>query len=121
MLDELNILKSSISSEINYISGQTSSYNSQKEIYLKYNGTSIGYDPFYNYKNLAYSSYQLHPYLFNFIEKTNLIYPLINSFYSVFDEKYEQKLYEKNIDNIIGKYGNIKNLWNSNLFDWTGY
>jgi type I restriction-modification system DNA methylase subunit len=38
-----------------------------------------------------------------------------------FDEKYEQKLYEKNIDNIIGKYGNIKNLWNSNLFDWTGY
>jgi hypothetical protein len=39
----------------------------------------------------------------------------------VFDEKYEQHLYEKNIDNIIGKYGNIKNLWNNGLFDWTGY
>jgi hypothetical protein len=100
---------------------QSNHYTKQKEIYLKYNGTEIGYDPFYNYKNMAYSSYQIHPYLYNFIEKTNLVYPLANNFFVTFSEEYEQEIYEKTIDNIIGQYGNVKDLWRSGLFDWTGY
>ena len=59
--------------------------------------------------------------MYNFIEKTNIISPLANSFFVTFNEEYEQDLYEKGIDNILGRYGNIKDLWKSGMFDWTGY
>jgi hypothetical protein len=36
-------------------------------------------------------------------------------------ETYEYDLYSKTIDDIIGDYGNIINLWKTGLFDWTGY
>lgn len=107
--------------EINYISSQIPFYDTSHEIYLKYNGTDVGYDPFYNYKNLAYSSYQIHPYLYNFVEKSNIIYPLANNFFISFTDEYEKEMYEKGIDNILGQYGNVKETWKSGLFDWTSY
>lgn len=114
MNSELSILETNIDNNLDH-------YNKSREIYIKYNGTEIGYDPFYNYKNQAYSSYQIHPYLYNFIEKSNVVYPLAQAFFVAFTEEYEKELYEKGIDNIIGQYGNIKNAWKSGLFDWTSY
>lgn len=121
LLDKFDEIKNKLNSDIDYISVQMPHYYAQKEIYLKYNGTSIGYDPFYNHKNLAYSSYQIHPYLYNFVEKSNIIYPLANNFFVTFDEQYENNLYKKTIDDIIGKYGNVKDLWKHGMFDWTSY
>lgn len=40
-----------------YIESSRESYDAQKEIFLKYSGMDIGYDPFYNYKNMTHSSY----------------------------------------------------------------
>jgi hypothetical protein len=57
LLDKFDEIKNKLNSDIDYISVQMPHYYAQKEIYLKYNGTNIGYDPFYNHKNLAYSSY----------------------------------------------------------------
>lgn len=104
-----------------YVSSQISVYQANKEIYLKYNGTDIGYDPFYNYKNQTYSSYQIHPYLYNFVEKSNIAYPLANNFFVAFGKEYEMDLYKTGIDEIVGKYGNVINTWKSQLFDWTSY
>lgn len=121
LTEKLDAIEQDLSAQVSYISGQIPFYDESHEIYLKYNGTDIGYDPFYNYKNTAYSSYQIHPYLYNFVEKSNLVYPLANNFFISFGEDYEKELYEKGIDNLLGKFGNIKNLWKSGMFDWTGY
>lgn len=121
LTQKLNAVIEDFQSDIVYISSQIPFYDKSYEIYLKYNGTDIGYDPFYNYKNTAYSSYQIHPYLYNFVEKSNLLYPLANNFFIAFHESYEKELISKGIDNILGQYGNVKNTWKSGLFDWTGY
>lgn len=121
LVDKLDQIVEEFNAQITHISSQQSFYDESHEIYLKYNGTDIGYDPFYNYKNEAYSSYQIHPYLYNFVEKSNLVYPLANSFFISFGEEYEKELAQKGIDNILGKYGNIKDLWKSGMFDWTSY
>lgn len=121
LTEKLDAIEQDLSAQVSYISSQIPFYDESHEIYLKYNGTDIGYDPFYNYKNTAYSSYQIHPYLYNFVEKSNLVYPLANNFFISFGEDYEKELYEKGIDNVLGKFGNIKNLWKSGMFDWTGY
>lgn len=106
---------------IKHIEESAPSYEAQKEIFLKYSGMDIGYDPFYNYTNLTHSSYQIHPYLYNFIEKLNVVYPLAETFFITFTKDYEKELIEKGLDNLIGKYGNVINLWKYGMFDWSGY
>ena len=118
---KLEFIIDDMQDQINYISSQIPFYDMSHEIYLKYNGTEIGYDPFYCYKNQAYSSYQIHPYLYNFVEKSNIAYPLANNFFISFTEEYEKDLCKLGIDNILGNHGNIKDLWKSGLFDWTSY
>lgn len=90
LTEKLDMIEQDLNAQISHISSQIPFYDKSHEIYLKYNGTDIGYDPFYNYKNTAYSSYQIHPYLYNFIEKSNFIYPLANNFFISFSEDYEQ-------------------------------
>ena len=106
---------------IKHIEESAPSYEAQKEIFLKYSGMDIGYDPFYNYTNLTHSSYQIHPYLYNFVEKLNVLYPLVEAFFITFTKDYGRELIEKGIDNLIGKYGNVINLWKYGMFDWSGY
>lgn len=119
--DKLDNMVSALEDKSDYIESKSSHYDTSHDIYLRYNGTDIGYDPFYNHKNQAYSSYQIHPYLYNFIEKTNLVYPLANSFFQVFSPDYEHEIYTKGLDNLFGQNGNIKDLWKNGMLDWTGY
>lgn len=50
-----------------------------------------------------------------------MLYPLANNFFISFSDEYEGNLVKKGIDNILGQYGNVKNIWKSGLFDWTSY
>lgn len=70
---------------------------------------------------MTHASYQIHPYLYNFVEKSNLSYPIANSFHLAFTSNYEQELASLCLDEIVGKYGNVINLWKSDLYDWSGY
>ena len=67
-----------------YIEQNREFYNSQKRTFLQYSGTEFGDDPYFNHKNLTHPSYQIHPYLFNFVKKTNLGYPMANLFHLAF-------------------------------------
>jgi len=96
-------------------------FYAHRDIFKQYSGTSVGADPYYNHINMTHASYQIHPYLYNFVEKSKLSYPIANSFYLAFTQHYEQDLVDLGLDNIIGKYGNIINLWKSDLYDWSGY
>ena len=89
--------------------------------FLKYSGTSNGGDPYVNIKNQTHSSYQIHPYLYNFVEYTNVAYPLANTFYASFTEDYEKQLIEDKIDNIVGIYGNPINVAKYDYKLWNGY
>lgn len=121
LIDKFEAVIDEINLDIAHVSSCIPLYEESHELYLKYNGTDIGYDPFYNHENQAYSSYQIHPYLYNFVEKLNVVYPLANSFFVAFGPEYDTDLYENGIDNILGKLGNVKDLWKSGMLDWTGY
>lgn len=119
--DVLSKLADALQEKMDFVESQREHYNIQKEIFLKYNGTAVGYDPFYNFKNVTHSSYQIHPYLYNFVEVNKLEYPLANTFFIAFNEDYEKQLVEMGLDSMIGKYGNITNLSKHGMLDWTGY
>lgn len=121
LVDKLDFIVAAFKDQISYISSQIPFYDASHTIYLKYNGTEIGYDPFYCYSNMAYSSYQIHPYLYNFVEKSTITYPLASNFFVMFSNYYERELYSVGIDNMLGKFGNIKDLWKNGMFDWTSY
>ena len=93
----------------------------ENNVFLRYNGTSRGIDPYTNIKNQTHSSYQIHPYLYNFIEQSDTVYPLANTFYVSFLEDYEQHLLDIGLDNIIGKYGNPINVAHYDIRLWNGY
>lgn len=96
-------------------------YYEHKKVYLQYSGQPVGFDPVYNYKNKTHSSYQIHPYLFNFVEKSNFVYPVANLFYNAISEGYEQQLVADKIDTVIGKCGQTLDAWKTNSYDYSGY
>ena len=59
--------------------------------------------------------------MYNFVEKSTITYPLASNFFVMFSNYYERELYSVGIDNMLGKFGNIKDLWKNGMFDWTSY
>lgn len=64
--------------ELNFFDNET--YLHKMELYKTYSGSGNGYDPYYNHKNVGHSSYQLHPFLWNFIECQNYNKPISLAF-----------------------------------------
>lgn len=93
----------------------------QTDIFLNYSGTSIGYDPYYNYKNVTHSSYQIHPYLYGFVEHTGLSFPVMNAFFSSKNAILEDSTVKNNLSNYLGEFGQTINLWLNNSYDYSGY
>lgn len=55
--DAVALFMKELEDMMSFIESQRNHYDIQKEIFLKYNGTDVGYDPFYNFKNVTHSSY----------------------------------------------------------------
>ena len=99
-------------------------YQQYQKLFLAYGGQNFCYDPYYNMRNTVHPSYQVHPYLWNFIRKMNSD-SLIES---GFQTKAVDELEEDNVNSFINEYLNqygmtINNWINSNkgLIDYTGY
>lgn len=94
----------------------------QHTMFLKYNGTEIGWNPYFNWKNETHSSYQIHPYLYNFIEHNNsYIASIKNAFYNDANETLISILLTPQISTHIGKVGNILNIWKDDVIEYSGY
>lgn len=91
------------------------------EIYLNYHGTEIGYTPYYNHKNVTHSSYQVHPYLYNLVEHTQLNYPVTNTFFNDINDQTIGELTLANLSNFIGEYGQTIKIWINSNYDYSGY
>ena len=54
-------------SELNFFDHKI--YKSWVDLFLTYGGRSFCYDPYYNMRNVTHPSYQIHPYMWNFVKK----------------------------------------------------
>lgn len=89
------------------------------DIFTKYSGVpSIGQIPYANHKNLIHSSYQVHPYLYAFIQYNNAKSAL-NYLYSYYTptntEAFDILL------NRIDEYGNSIAFYLNSVIDFSGY
>lgn len=113
--DEEVIQDPTLSTKFNEISAY------QTEIFLKYGGNKYSYKPYFNWKNITHSSYQIHPYLYRFVEYSNLAYSIKNSFASDANAQLLMALETSEISTCLGNYGNIINIWDRNCVDYSGY
>lgn len=84
----------------------------------------IADDPYYNYKNLTHPSYQIHPFLWNFTEKTfaqQAIDSIAKIFANIDVEGLEGSLILNSIDAYIGKFGQLIDVWRNHSKDFTSY
>lgn len=104
-----------LSSENNEANART------EQLFLKFNGQDVGYQPYANYKNVAHPSYQVHPYLRKFIESSQLAYPIVNAFYNDANENLEDDIAKGLVDRHIGPNGNSVDVWLHNVRDYSGW
>lgn len=99
------------------------SYLRQKEMFLTYGGRSFCYYPYYNIKNVVHSSYQVHPFLWNFIRSDAASDVVRKTFYSVNVDELERYNIAQNWQNFFGDYGESKylDLSKPRYPDYSGY
>ena len=85
----------------------------KKEIFLKYTENKIGYTPYAYIKNTVHPSYELHPYIRQFIEKNIYDFP-IKDIANLVDESLKESI-KKNIDKYLDNDGFLINAWNNPL------
>ncbi len=100
-------------------------YKNSKLMFEAYSGVpQFATDPYYNFKNQTHPSFQIHPFLWNIVEysKTHSFLELIGTTVTSLESKvYGCGSISKYIDGVIGKFGNMINVWNSDVNDYSGY
>lgn len=89
------------------------------DIFTKYSGIpSIGQIPYANHKNLIHSSYQIHPYLYAFIQYNNAKSALnyLYSYYTPTNADAFDILLSR-----IDQYGNTIKFYLNSVIDFSGY
>ena len=98
-------------------------YKYRNGLFLTYAGRDYCYYPHYDTTNMTHPSYQVHPYLWNFVAKDeNLVSLLKKSFYSVYVTELMGENLKHNVDTYYGEFGQSINKWlNPNMIDYSGY
>jgi hypothetical protein len=60
-------------------------------MFLTYGGRSFCYYPYYNLKNTVHSSYQIHPFMWNFIKREQAYGIVTKTFFSVNIDELEKE------------------------------
>lgn len=85
----------------------------KKEIFLKYTENKVGYTPYAYIKNTVHPSYELHPYIRQFIEKNIYDFP-IKDIANLVDESLKESI-KKNIEKYLDADGFLISAWNNPL------
>ena len=88
-----------------------------------YTGLSSSDYPYFNYKNVTHPSYQVHPYVWNFVEKNKeTVNSLLTVFYSAAVDDLEMHRISLCCDAYYGEYGQPIDRWRfPDTLDYTGY
>lgn len=87
-------------------------------------GELISEDPYYNHKNQTHPSYQIHPFLWYFDAKSLVQYAIDSIATSLVNIDYADLKAEyiaNALDNYIGEFGNLIDVWRNNIHDFTSY
>ena len=107
---------------IQHITSTEELSDSTKEMVNQFSGTrENGVLPQYNHKNKTHSSYQIHPYLYNFIEATNYNKIVDNGYYNDVVQQVEDEIVLSGLSANIGEFGQLINVALHNQYDFTGY
>jgi hypothetical protein len=85
----------------------------KKELFLRYTENKVGYTPYAYIKNTVHPTYELHPYIKQFVEKTLNDFP-IKDMANLVDDSLKFSIHE-NIDKYLDDYGFLINAWNNPL------
>ena len=99
-------------------------YKKYNQMFLTYGGRDFCYDPYYNINNQTHPSYQIHPYLWNFVEKLDTQTMIESGFKSKTINELEEDLVASHITGYIGNFGETINTWlnaKKGLVDYSGY
>lgn len=105
-------MTSVISSELDAIRN-TDVFKYRNQLYTQYTGKSIGNTPYYYMANRRHPSFMLHPYLSNYIEKEEYLYPIENVTNIIIENASE--LIKNNINEYIDDDGYLINMWKNPL------
>ena len=108
--------------ELNFFDGYN--YYQNKQLFQTYGGRSFCYDPYYNIQNKVHPSYQIHPYLWNFVRKMNSDSLIQSGFQAKAVNELEEDLVNSYITKYLNKQGMPIDLWlntSKGLVDYTGY
>lgn len=106
--------------ELNYF--EYDQYKSDYRMFLRLAGKDFCFYPYWNFKNTIHPSYQIHPFLWNLVEKAETGDTVKEMFYSHnVDELLASKV-SVYIDELLGEYGEIIDKWKfPNVRDFSGY
>lgn len=118
--DKFNILVENTIESLNFFNDPQ--YIDKERMFKVYGGLSSDCYPNFNLQNITHPSYQIHPYLWNFIMKNMSDYTeIIKNVYSVNVEDLAPENIRKTIDSYYGEFGQSINKWLHNTLDYTGY
>lgn len=106
-------------SDVNFFEFQE--YIKLHDFYLSYTGRNESKFPYFNVKNTTHASYQIHPYLNQFVEESELETKILEAYDNGLIEELEEQNIMNNISSFIGEYGNIINTWSNGAMDYCGY
>ena len=107
---------------IQHITSNDELSDSTTEMVNQFSGTrENGVLPQYNHKNKTHSSYQIHPYLYSFIEATNYNKIIDNGYYNDVVQQVEDEIVLSGLSSDIGEFGQLINVALHNQYDFTGY
>lgn len=98
-------------------------YVDKKTMFYMYTGLKNSYFPYYNLKNVTHPSYQIHPFLWNFVAKSSKysISNISKQFNGANIEELENVKQAGVVDKYYGEYGEAIDLWVNNNLDYSGY
>ena len=100
-------------------------YEYSKDLFRNYSGVpELATDPYYNLKNQTHPSYQIHPFMWNFIERypfDTVLVQMSKHIVSLSYDVLESSNIAHTIDTLLGKFGNVIDVWKNNIPDFTGY
>ena len=92
----------------------------KNKLFKKYSGNTIGQSPFANMKNQRHPTYQVHPYIDNFVPYDDLQYPIPNMA-NVPTNSTIHDFIIHDISNYVNNDGKLINVWKNPLNTNTDY
>lgn len=98
-------------------------YKEKQQIFMTYGGRDFCYYPYYNHLNITHPSYQIHPFLWNFIAKDQANFDTLLKVFSGYKvSNLSDGKIQSTVDKYYGEFGQSIGEWlDPEAYDYSGY